>query len=100
MASKIVKVGDKEFRYDYKDCVVEYVMKADAQMYEDNKEWQKKWGRDLWDIDAEGYEVIASAGLSREHWDDKEARKEYLEMWAQELDEESQYLAEQYMMYG
>ena len=60
----------------------------------------EKWGRPLWDIGDDGYEVVDSIGLSRKNWDNVEARKEYLQMWNDELNEEAAYLAEEFKMYG
>ena len=98
--TRVVKVGKKLFRYDREDCVVQWVSKATAEMRKDNEEWMEKWGRPLWDIGDDGYEVVDSIGLSRKNWDNVEARKEYLQMWNDELNEEAAYLAEEFKMYG
>ena len=97
--SKVVKVDGKQFRYDYMDCIVEYVSKADEEMLKDNERWQEKYGTNLWDIDADGYSVNSSAGLMRENWDDVSVRNEYLAEWSMELDSEAQDLAEQFLKY-
>lgn len=97
--SKIVTVDGRQFRYDYKDGIVECVSKADEEMLKDNEMWQEKYGRNLWDVDADGYFVEASAGLLKENWDKAAARKEYLKAWSDELDAEAQYLAEQFIKY-
>lgn len=97
--SKVVKVDGKKFRYDYKDGIVECVSKADEEMLKDNERWQEKHGRNLWDVDADGYFVVASAGLLKENWDKSATRNEYLKDWSEELDAEAQYLAEQFIKY-
>lgn len=89
--NNICKVSGKTFRYNRERCVVEYVEKATPDMLNDNAEWQKKFGRDLWEI-TDGYTVLDTVGLRPENWNSKEARTEYLTGWAMELDEESAYL--------
>ena len=99
MYSKVIKVNGKEFRYDYDRCVVEWVHKADEQMKQDNIEWQEKFGRNLFEIDEDGYEVVETVGLSKEHWDHAGTRKEYLTEWGYDLDEEAAYMAEMFVKY-
>jgi len=94
---KIVTVGKRQFRYDRKNSIVECVQKATEEMLEDNREWQSKYGKNIWDIDADGYWVCASAGLMHENWDNADARTEYLEEWCSELDEEDSFLIEDAM---
>ena len=92
MKSRTYRVGKHLFRYDFDECIVEEIAKADPEMLEDNREWQAKHGRDLWDIDEDGYIELRSVGLLPENWKDKEARTEYLEMWAEELDYETSWM--------
>ncbi len=94
MKSKPVKVCGKLFRYDFDEHIVEYVVKAGKDMRSDNKEWQRDHGKDLWDIDSDGYVVVDSAGLLPENWKDKEAREGYLSAWADDIDEEARCLAD------
>ena len=75
--SNVVTVDGKQFRYDYKYGIVEYVSKAGEEMLKDNEEWQRKYGKNLWDVE-DGYVVNSSAGLMKENWDDAAERKEYL----------------------
>ena len=91
------KIGKRMFRYDAERCVVQYVDKATPDMYEDDKEWMAKYGHPLWGIDNDGYIVLDSAGLSREHWNDKEARIEYLTEWSYEITAETDWLVADYM---
>lgn len=95
----IVTVGDRKFRYDRLNSIVECISKATNDMEEENIIWQSRFGENLWDIDSDGYIVLASAGLAAENWDDSEARAEYLNCWALELDEEDACLAEQFVRY-
>ena len=90
------KIGKKTFRYT--NGVVEYVAKATPDMYDDDKEWMEKYGHPLWGI-KDGYVVLDSAGLSKEHWNDKEARTEYLTGWAYDIDEESNSLLRDFIKY-
>ncbi len=85
---RIVKVGDKEFRYNFRDYEVEYVIKLDDEMRKDNVDWRRKYGTDLWDADVDGYMVVDSAGLRLENWLNAEIRKIYLAAWGESLDEE------------
>ena len=64
-----------------------------------NKEWQAKYGKDLWDIDENGMLEITSAGLSRENWENKESRAEYLGVWVDEIEEEAAILAADFVKY-
>lgn len=89
--SKITKVGKKSFRYNYDHSVVEWVTKASAEEIKDNKEWQAKYGKDLWDIDEDGYMVVDAIGLHKENWDNKEARMEYLNEWVMDIEETTAY---------
>ena len=97
MLKKIVTVGKRQLRYDRKNSIVECIQKVTPEMLEDNREWQSKYGRNLWDIDTDGYWVCASAGLRAENWNDAEARAEYLEEWCYELDDEEACLVESVM---
>lgn len=91
------KVGKRMFRYDAERCVVQFVSKATPDMYDDDREWMRKYGRPLWGIDADGYIVLDSAGLSREHWEDKEARIMYLTEWCWEIADYTESLVSDYM---
>lgn len=92
--SGIYKKDGKVFRYDYEHSIVEYICKAGKQELEDNKEWQKKFGKKLWDIDEKGYMVIDSVGLRAENWKDKEVRDEYLGEWIFEMKAECEMMAQ------
>lgn len=93
--SKVVKHQGKMFRYDFDNCLVQHVSKATNEEIKDNEEWQMKHGRDLWDIDEDGYIEIDSVGLGPENWRNKEARDEYLDEYCFDLNEETSY--ESYM---
>ena len=97
MKSNPVKVGDKLFRYDFDHAVVEYIAKADAEIVSVENVWKKKYGSSLYGIDSEGYIVLASAGLNVKDWKNTAARNEYLSGWAEELDEEENRLAEEFI---
>ena len=91
MKSNPVKVSGKLFRYDFDHSVVEYIIKAD--------EWEQKHGSQLYGVGADGYIVLASAGLRKENWTNTAARKEYLSGWADELEEEATCLADDFVKY-
>lgn len=93
--SGVYKLEGKSFRYDFEHNIVEYICKAGKQEIEDNKEWQEKFGRNLWDIDENGYMVIDGAGLRPENWKSKDARDEYLREWIYEMKAEFEMMAAQ-----
>lgn len=82
----------KSFQYNRERATVLYVAKATTEEIADNQEWMKKYGEPLFEIQADRYMVINSVGLSRENWDDKEARDEYLYGWCMEMEEELAYM--------
>lgn len=85
--SGIYKRDGFSFRYNFDRCLVEYVSKASKEELADNEEWQQKYGRNLWDIDENGYIVIDAVGLRPENWKNKEARDGYLDEWIFDLRE-------------
>ena len=99
MLSKPYKYNDKLFRYNFDTGEVQYISKADKEMLEDNEEWQVKYGRNLWDIDAEGYIILGTVGLHPDNWKNKAARDEYLSGWCIDLDAETQSLARDFERY-
>lgn len=97
MKSNPVKVSGKLFRYDFDRSVVEYIIKADAETIREENEWKQKHGSPLFGIDAEGYIVCSTAGLNTGYWHDADIRREYLSAWANELEEEANCLAEDFV---
>lgn len=97
MKSNPVKVSGKLFRYDFDHSVVEYIIKADAETISEENEWKRKYGSQLYGVGADGCIVLASAGLRKENWMNTAARKEYLSEWADELSEEENCLAEDFV---
>ena len=76
--SKNYKRGGKTFRYRWDDSVVEWIYKD-----EETGEW----------VELDG------VGLRRENWENKEARDEYLDGWIFEIEEETAYLADEFIKY-
>lgn len=99
MKSKPYKLSGKLFRYDFDQSVVERIYKAGAEEVADNEEWMEKYGKPLFDIDADGYVVVTTVGLHKDNWKNKEARDEYLHEWAFDLDEEDAALAADFIKY-
>jgi len=93
MKSKPYKIGKHLFRYDFTHCVVENIAKADEDDIKLDKEWKETHGYSLLDIDVEGYMILSVAGLSKENWRNKAARKEYLNEWIADIEEECSALA-------
>lgn len=89
--SSIYKFKGKLFRYNFDHCVVEWVSKATQEEIDDNKKWQAKYGKNLWDIDEDGYIEIDAVGLRKENWTRKAVRDEYLSEWVAEIAEACDY---------
>lgn len=87
--SRIYKVGKKSFRYDNENATLQWVYKPDKQIIEDNKEWQAKHGKDLWDI-VDGYVICDIIGLGRENW--AENPKYWCEQYAHEIGIECSFM--------
>lgn len=87
--SRIHKAGKKSFRYNHEHAVLEWVCQPDAEMLADNREWQEKFGRDLWDI-VDGYVVCGRIGLGRDSW--KESPKYWCEQYAADIEAEVGYM--------
>ena len=96
MRSEVVKVQNKLFRYDYENCLVEYVSEVTDEIKADNKEWQEKYHRDLFEV-VDGYVVNGTVGLRKENWDNPDAREEYLSEWIMDMEEELSYLMEEFL---
>ena len=100
MKSNPVKVGDRLFRYDFGNAMVEYIIKADEEMLKEEAEWKEKHhGDSLFNIGEDGYSVLSTAGLNVSNWKDADARKGYLIGWAAELEEEEERMAEEFVRY-
>lgn len=99
MKSNPVKVGDRLFRYDFGNAMVEYIIKADEEIIDEEIEWEQKHGSQLYGVGADGYIVLATAGLNVSNWKDADARKGYLIGWAAELEEEEERMAEEFVRY-
>ena len=91
--SKIYKVGDKSFRYNYDEAVLEYIHKLDkktlAEMKKDNEEWMEKFGHPLWNED-DFKGKVDSIGCWREDWDEDPVG--CCERYADRLDEEMHWM--------
>lgn len=85
------------FRYDFEKGLVSWIVKASEEEYADNEHWQQKFGRNLWDIDEDGYIEIQAAGLLRANWKDKAVRDDYLEQWCDEIDYESALYSKEFL---
>ena len=90
------KYKGRDFLYDKGNALLQWVVKADDDMYAENQRWQEKFGCDLWDIE-DGYSVVSEIGFSADNWRCKTIRDEYLDMWIAQLDEETERLAEAFL---
>ena len=99
MKSKPYRYHKKLFRYDFDLAEVEYIFKADQEMIDEEIEWERKHGSQLFGIDEDGYVVTATVGLSERNWKNKAARDEYLFQWVAELEEEGAALMRNFMRY-
>ena len=64
--SKSIKRNGRFFRYDYKDCYLQWVT-------------------------ADG-ELVDEIGFHKENWDDPELRNEYIDQWIAEEEEAVKYM--------
>ena len=96
MRSEVVKVQNKLFRYDYENCLVEYVSEVTDEIKADNKEWQEKYHKDLFEV-VDGYVVNSTVGLRKENWDNPDAREEYLSEWIMDMEEELSYAMKEFL---
>lgn len=78
----------KLFRYDYDSGEIEYIYKADEQAVQEEIAWFTNHGSPLFGIDLDGYITVCSVGFSKENWDNKSVRDEYLFDYCNDLDEE------------
>lgn len=104
MRKNTVKIGRHYFRYDNETAEVRMMWKPKAaelrEMQADNAEWMEKFGHPLWDgIDPDGLVEMDRIGLSRENWNDPEARSEYLEIWIDDVEEETRIEAANFVKY-
>ena len=88
--SRVYKRDRYCFRYDYDNCLVQWVSKPSKEELADNEEWIRDRGKPLWDIEA-GYIVHECVGLRPENWKNVETRNEYLDGWIFELEETFSY---------
>lgn len=96
--SKIYKAGTRNFRYNYRRCMLEYVVKETAKRRKENEEWIKEFDEPMWDF-VDGVAVVDSIGLTLESW--KEDPEYWCHMYNGELSEElayQTYLFEKYEM--
>ena len=82
---KKAEVNRKTFLYDEENRTVYYVILMTNHMEAENRDWQERFHEDLWD-DILVYEGIRYAGvtsttLSKDKWDDEEAREEFISEW-------------------
>lgn len=84
--SDIYSYKRKLFRYDFENAIVERVMIAE----EDEEILHAKKGDII---------VLSNAGMQRKNWNNKSIRNELLTEWIEELDYESNLLAEGFLKY-
>lgn len=99
MKSRVYKLDGKLFRYNFGNSTVEYIAKVGKEELKDEAEWMQKHGEPLYGVDHDGYMVIDSIGLSRENWENREARDGYLLAWSQDMDAEISGLAADFVRY-
>lgn len=103
MKKNIVKLGKHYFKYDRDHAMVMMMLKPSASelkdMLQDNAEWMEKFGEPLWNLDENNLCEIDRIGLSRESWDDPEARTAYLEDWDADTEAEAQAFAADFVKY-
>ncbi len=76
--SRNYKRGNKTFRYDFENCIVEWIYK---------------------DEETGNWEVLEGVGLRAENWKNKSIRDEYLDMWIDEIEEETRCMIADFKKY-
>lgn len=78
------KLDGSEYAYDMKNAVVMFLFKDEDEV-------------EHFGIDEAPYRVLDTAGLSRDNWNDRAERDEYLRGYKQDLDDESSYLVQDFI---
>lgn len=78
------KLDSSEYAYDMKNAVVMFLFKDEDEV-------------EHFGIDEAPYRVLDTVGLSRDNWNDKAERDEYLRGYKQDLDDESSYLVQDFI---
>lgn len=78
------KLDDSEYAYDMKNAVVMFLFKDEDEV-------------EHFGIDEAPYRVLDTVGLSRDNWNDRAERDEYLRGYKQDLDNESSYLVQDFI---
>ena len=81
---KYYKRGKNEFAYDTQKARLIYLFKDDEEVEELG-------------IEDAPYRELDSVGLSREHWNDREARNEYIDGYLGDLNAEASWLAQDFI---
>jgi hypothetical protein len=81
----------KLFLYEEKTATLYYVSRTTKEEIADNKEWEEKYNKPLFDTIGE-YTVIDNIGLRVENWKNKDVRNEYLYEYCTQLDDDLQYM--------
>ena len=87
------------FFYDKQNGIVIRVAELTEDDKKENKEWNEKYGENLFDLIKIGekeYMELQAAGLMYENWKNKEARDEYLAEWAAEIEAEQEMLVKEF----
>ncbi len=78
------KLDNDEYAYDMKNAVVMFLFKDEDEV-------------EHFGIDKAPYRVLDTAGLSRDNWNDRAERDEYLRGYKQDLDNETSYLVQDFI---
>lgn len=78
------KLDGSEYAYDMKNAVVMFLFKDEDEV-------------EHFGIDEAPYRVLDTVGLSRDNWNDRAERDEYLRGYKQDLDDESSYLVQDFI---
>lgn len=100
MKSKIYRLNGKQFRYNFENSTVQYIQKAAKETV--RREEMRKQSHEEGNLCSKGdneYIVLDSIGLSRENWENLEARKEYISAWCNDLDEEMDAMVDDFVRY-
>lgn len=84
--SDVYELNGRFYQYNYTEGIVSWICKASPEEISEENTWVKKHGKGLYHINADGFYVIETVGLSGDNWDNQEVRDDYLIEWTNECD--------------
>ena len=92
--SRVYKVGERKFRYNYEENILEYIHVKTEKDEAFNKEWMEEFGEPFMEF-TDGVAIIDSIGLGLDNW--RDCPRYWCETYAFELDETCHYLMQEFI---